>query len=231
MIINTRPIDLAKKTNLLLGESNCNFMHLPLTKIINKVPSSESLRYLKNLKSYDAVIFTSQSAVKHGAKYFQEVLHDQSISVISVGIATQNSLAKLKIPSIVPSSYNSEGLATLIQQNNYQKCLVFCGKQKPRIVQLTQATIDTVSCYESVAEESSDVRKIPKNKKTVILIFTVQSLRLILEKLSSDQIQNLVLVVASHRIKEVAIKYDFKKCIVATEPHDEPMTRAALLEY
>ena len=54
MIINTRPIDLAKKTNLLLGESNCNFMHLPLTKIINKVPSSESLRYLKNLKSYDA---------------------------------------------------------------------------------------------------------------------------------------------------------------------------------
>lgn len=231
MIINTRPVDLGKQTNLLLGQSNCNFMHLPLTKIINKVPSSESLKYLQNIESYDAVIFTSQSAVKHGAKYLQEVLHDQSISVISVGVATQKSLMKLKISSIVPSSYNSEGLAALIQQNNYQKCLVICGEKKPRLIKLTQATINTFSCYESVIEESTDILEIPNNQRIIMLIFTLQSLKIALRKLSKDQIANLVLIVASNRIREVAIECDFKKCVVAIEPHDEEMIRAALLEY
>ena len=74
MIINTRPIDLGKKTNFLLQKSKCRFIHLPLTKIIKTEPSAKALQNVNNLSNYDLLIFTSQSSVIHGAKFCKEFL-------------------------------------------------------------------------------------------------------------------------------------------------------------
>jgi len=69
MIVNTRPIDLGQKTNFLLKKSECNFIHLPLTKIIKIEPSAQAIQNINNLSDYDLLIFTSQSAVTYGAEY------------------------------------------------------------------------------------------------------------------------------------------------------------------
>jgi len=74
MIVNTRPLDLSEKTNSLLTRSKQSFVHIPLTRIFETEPSLQALKYIKNLQNYDVLIFTSQSAVIHGAKFFKEAL-------------------------------------------------------------------------------------------------------------------------------------------------------------
>ena len=69
MIVNTRPGDLSQNTNSLLEKSKQNFIHIPLTKIVKTQPPSEALKHIDNIKDYDVVIFTSQSAVTCGAKF------------------------------------------------------------------------------------------------------------------------------------------------------------------
>ena len=67
MIVNTRPTILANKTNDLLACSGIEFIHEPLTKILGISPPNQALEKLQQLDSYDAIIFTSQSAAKFGS--------------------------------------------------------------------------------------------------------------------------------------------------------------------
>jgi len=232
MIVNTRPIDIGQKTNILLEKSDYNFLHLPLTQILKTEPSSQALKCLKNLSNYDAVIFTSQSAVRHGAKFFQEeYLNHKRIPVISIGLATQDSLLKLKISSTVPPTYDSSGLATVIKEKGYKKCLVFCGEKNPRILSMTNADIDTFPCYVSYDETKVDFEKIKDSNKLVILIYTQQSLEVLTREFKADKMQKIILIAASKRIQQSSKDYAFMKCVVAGSPHDTEMVRAALAEY
>ena len=90
MIVNTRPEDLSQKTNSLLESSHQNFIHIPLTRIIKTEPSSKTLEYINNLKDYDVLIFTSQSAVTYGHKFYQETIAaNKNIHILAIGLATQ----------------------------------------------------------------------------------------------------------------------------------------------
>ena len=74
MIVNTRPTILANKTNDLLACSGIEFIHEPLTKILGISPLNQALEKLHQLDSYDAIIFTSQSAAKFGSPYLQKYI-------------------------------------------------------------------------------------------------------------------------------------------------------------
>ena len=113
---------------------------------------------------------------------------------------------------------------------NYKKCLVFCGEKDPRILTLTDADIDTFPCYASHDEISIDFSKIRDRDKLVILIFTHQSLKVLMKELPLDQNQNVILVVASSRIEEFAIAHGFKNIVLSESPHDKEMVNAALEE-
>jgi len=155
MIVNTRPKDLSQKTNALLERSGKEFIHIPLTKIVKTDPPIKAMQHIKNLKNYDVVIFTSQSAVRYGAKFFQESpFSNINIPILAIGLATQKALDKLNLTSSIPSTFNSEGLANVIEKMGYKKCLVFCGEKKPQILSLTDANIDTFPCYASNDEKN-----------------------------------------------------------------------------
>ena len=86
MIINTRPLTLANKTNQLLKGSGIDFLHNPLTKISSISPSDEDLLKLRQLDSYDVIIFTSQSAAKFGASFLKEHIKDNlEIPIMAIG--------------------------------------------------------------------------------------------------------------------------------------------------
>ncbi len=232
MIVNTRPIDVGQKANILLENSDCNFIHLPLTQILKTEPSSKAMRYLNNLRKYDAVIFTSQSSVKHGGKFFQEkYLNYKKIPVISIGLATQDSLLKLNISSSTPPTYDSSGLATVIKEEGYKKCLVFCGAKNPQILSMTNADIDIFPCYVSHDQINLKFEKIKGLNKLVVLIYTNQSLEVLVREFKTDEIQKIVLIAASKRIEESSKAYSFMKCVIAKSPHDKDMIDAALAEY
>tara|TARA_B100001996_G_scaffold144995_1_gene110378 strand:- start:464 stop:1162 length:699 start_codon:yes stop_codon:yes gene_type:complete len=231
MIVNTRPKDLSQKTNTLLESSGKRFIHIPLTKIIKIDPPLKAMQHIKNLKDYDAVIFTSQSAVRYGAKFFQESpFSNKNIPILAIGLATQEALGKLNLASSIPSTFNSEGLANVIEERGYKKCLVFCGEKNPQILTLTDADIDTFPCYASHDEKNIDVSKVQDKDKLVILLYTHQSIRVLTKELPVNENQRITLIVASKRIEDLAMECGFRDIVLADSPHDIEMVEAALKE-
>tara|TARA_B110000003_G_scaffold174195_1_gene173819 strand:+ start:172 stop:870 length:699 start_codon:yes stop_codon:yes gene_type:complete len=231
MIVNTRPEELSQKTNSLLESSHQNFIHIPFTRIFKTEPSSKTLEYINNLKDYDVLIFTSQSAVTYGHKFYQETIAANiNIPILAIGLATQKSLRTLNLTSSIPPTFDSAGLANAIKQMDYKKGLVFCGEKNPRIATMTDAELDIFPCYASHDETNIDVSKIRDKNKLVILIYTHQSLKILMKELPVNKNQLMVLIVASKRIKGLAEEYGFRNIVLAESPHDKEMVKAALVE-
>ena len=231
MIVNTRPLDLSQKTNSLLTRSQQSFIHIPLTRILKTEPSLQALKYIKNLQNYDVLIFTSQSAVIHGAKFFKEALvANKKIPILAIGLATQESLNKFNLDTSIPPTFDSAGLAHVIKEMDYKKCLVFCGEKNPRIISLTDSDIDTFHCYASHNETIIDISKIRDKDKLIILIYTHQSLKVLIKELPMNKNQQVIFIVASKRIAELTKEYGFRNVILAESPHDKDMVEAALAE-
>jgi uroporphyrinogen-III synthase len=189
------------------------------------------LEYINNLKGYDVLIFTSQSAVIYGRKFYQEaIVANINIPILAIGLATQESLLKFQLTSSTPPTFDSAGLANVIKAMGYKKCLVFCGEQNPRIVTMTDADIDAFPCYASHDETNVDVSKIRNETKLVVLIYTHQSLKVFIKEMPVNENQEAVLIVASRRIEELAKEYGFRKIVLAESPHDKEMVKAALAE-
>ena len=229
MIVNTRPSTLSDKTNELLAHSGEEFIHEPLTKILRISPSPQALSNLKQLASYDIIIFTSQSAAKFGAPHLQQFISKNlNLSIMAIGLATQRVLNEHGLVSDVPSEFNSAGLATLIEQSKHEKCLIFCGEKKPQLRLHTQIKLDTFSCYKVVDEEGLDLDQIIKKPKAVFLVYNMQTLEVLIRHTQIVDLAALNLIVASTRIQESALLHGIKDCVVAKGPHDEEMTEAAI---
>jgi uroporphyrinogen-III synthase len=229
MIINTRPLILADKTNQLLKGSGLDFLHNPLTKISSISPSDEDLLKLRQLDSYDVIIFTSQSAAKFGASFLKEHIKDNlEIPIMAIGLATQAALNDHDLISNVPSAFNSVSLAELIEQGKHEKCLIFCGGKQPQLSFHTPVTLDTFSCYEVIDEESVELSSITGNRKAIFLIYNIQTLEVLVRYSRVADLEKMNLIVASPRIQEAAFNHGIKDCVVAESPHDEEMTEAAI---
>jgi uroporphyrinogen-III synthase len=112
----------------------------------------------------------------------------------------------------------------------YKKCLVFCGEKDPRITAMTDADVDTFPCYASHDENNIDVSEIRDKDKLVILIYTHQSLKVLMKELPMNKNQQVILIVASKRIAELTKEYGFRNIVLAESPHDKEMIEAALSE-
>jgi uroporphyrinogen-III synthase len=169
--------------------------------------------------------------VIYGRKFYQEaIVANINIPILAIGLATQESLLKFQLTSSTPPTFDSAGLANVIKEMGYKKCLVFCGEQNPRIVTMTDADIDAFPCYASHDEINVDVSKIRNETKLVVLIYTHQSLKVFIKEMPVNENQEAVLIVASRRIEELAKEYGFRKIVLAESPHDKEMVKAALAE-
>lgn len=228
MIVNTRPTEISDKTNNLLNELKCDFIHVPFTKIRELEPPASAKILLDKLSNYDALIFTSQSAVKYGVKYFQEKYANVNhIPIISIGLATQKCLNELGISSVVPQTYNSEGISKLIAKKDYRKCIVFCGDKAPQLLSITNADIDVFPCYESRDKKNIDFETIKKLDESIILIYTHQSLEILVKNFKTYEMEKIILICASERIRKLASNYSFKDCVLAKSPLDKDILNAA----
>jgi len=62
------------------------------------------------------------------------------------------------------------------------------------------------------------------------LIYTHQSLKVLIKELPMNKNQQVILIVASKRIAEFTKEYGFRNVILAKSPHDKDMVEAALAE-
>tara|TARA_B110000305_G_scaffold241091_1_gene313791 strand:- start:1712 stop:2416 length:705 start_codon:yes stop_codon:yes gene_type:complete len=229
MIINTRPITLADNSNALLRRSGVEFSHVPMTRIECLAPSELDLSKLKNIERYDVLIFTSQSAVKYSASFLKNYLPaNADLPIIAIGMSTQRVLKEYSLKSILPQSFDSAGIAQMIESKQYKKCLIFCGDKAPQLQQHTSAELEVFSCYQVLEEQAHQLHKVMTSKKVIILIYNIQTLEAIVKNIQGIDLERVWLVVASSRIQERALSQGIEQCQVASGPHDQEMVESAI---
>ena len=229
MIINTRPITLADNSNALLRRSGVEFSHVPMTRIECLAPSELDLSKLKNIERYDVLIFTSQSAVKYSASFLKNYLPaNANLPIIAIGMSTQRVLKECSLKSILPQSFDSAGIAQMIESKQYKKCLIFCGDKAPQLQQHTSAELEVFSCYQVLEEQAHQLHKVMTSKRIIILIYNIQTLEAIVKNIQGIDLERVWLVVASSRIQERALSQGIEQCQVASGPHDQEMVESAI---
>ena len=229
MIINTRPITLADNSNALLRRSGVEFSHVPMTRIECLAPSELDLSKLKNIERYDVLIFTSQSAVKYSASFLKNYLPaNADLPIIAIGMSTQRVLKEYSLKSILPQSFDSAGIAQMIESKQYKKCLIFCGDKAPQLQQHTSAELEVFSCYQVLEEQAHQLHKVMTSKRIIILIYNIQTLEAIVKNIQGINLERVWLVVASSRIQERALSQGIEQCQVASGPHDQEMVESAI---
>ena len=229
MIINTRPITLADNSNALLRRSGVEFSHVPMTRIECLAPSELDLSKLKNIERYDVLIFTSQSAVKCSASFLKNYLPaNADLPIIAIGMSTQRVLKEYSLKSILPQSFDSAGIAQMIESKQYKKCLIFCGDKAPQLQQHTSAELEVFSCYQVLEEQAHQLHKVMTSKRIIILIYNIQTLEAIVKNIQGIDLERVWLVVASSRIQERALSQGIEQCQVASGPHDQEMVESAI---
>jgi len=229
MIINTRPITLADNSNALLRRSGVEFSHVPITRIECLAPSELDLSKLKNIERYDVLIFTSQSAVKYSASFLKNYLPaNADLPIIAIGMSTQRVLKEYSLKSILPQSFDSAGIAQMIESKQYKKCLIFCGDKAPQLQQHTSAELEVFSCYQVLEEQAHQLHKVMTSKRIIILIYNIQTLEAIVKNIQGIDLERVWLVVASSRIQERALSQGIEQCQVASGPHDQEMVESAI---
>jgi uroporphyrinogen-III synthase len=63
--------------------------------------------------------------------------------------------------------------------------------------------------------------------KLVILIYTHQSLKVLMKELPMNKNQQVILIVASKRIAELTKEYGFRNIVLAESPHDKEMVEGS----
>ncbi|MDA7851890.1 uroporphyrinogen-III synthase [Gammaproteobacteria bacterium] len=229
MIINTRPITLADNSNALLRRSGVEFSHVPMTRIECLAPSELDLSKLKNIERYDVLIFTSQSAVKYSDSFLKNYLPaNADLPIIAIGMSTQRVLKEYSLKSILPQSFDSAGIAQMIESKQYKKCLIFCGDKAPQLQQHTSAELEVFSCYQVLEEQAHQLHKVITSKRIIILIYNIQTLEAIVKNIQGIDLERVWLVVASSRIQERALSQGIEQCQVASGPHDQEMVESAI---
>lgn len=229
MIINTRPITLADNSNALLRRSGVEFSHVPMTRIECLAPSELDLSKLKNIERYDVLIFTSQSAVKYSTSFLKNYLPaNADLPIIAIGMSTQRVLKEYSLKSILPQSFDSAGIAQMIESKQYKKCLIFCGDKAPQLQQHTSAELEVFSCYQVLEEQAHQLHKVMTSKRIIILIYNIQTLEAIVKNIQGINLERVWLVVASSRIQERALSQGIEQCQVASGPHDQEMVESAI---
>jgi len=229
MIINTRPITLADNSNALLRRSGVEFSHVPMTRIECLAPSELDLSKLKNIERYDVLIFTSQSAVKYSASFLKNYLPaNADLPIIAIGMSTQRVLKEYSLKSILPQSFDSAGIAQMIESKQYKKCLIFCGDKAPQLQQHTSAELEVFSCYQVLEEQAHQLHKVMTSKRIIILIYNIQTLEAIVKNIQGIDLERVWLVVASSKIQERALSQGIEQCQVASGPHDQEMVESAI---
>ena len=93
---------------------------------------------------------------------------------------------------------------------------------------MTDAEIDIFPCYKSKDKKNVDFERIKKLDKSVILIYTHQSLEILVKNLTTYEMEKIILICASERILKLALNYSFEDCVLAESPLDRDILDAAI---
>lgn len=241
-ILVTRPKQQAINLIQLIEQHGGQAISFPTLEIV-PITTDTAKGSLKNLKSYQWLIFISANAVNFAVTANNgKIGHFTQAKIAAVGKATAKALenASLSVDLIPETGFNTEALlaTTALQQVQNQRILIIrgCGGRETLAQELQKrgAKVDYWEVYQ---------RQIPAiDTAPVINILQQQQLDW-LTVTSSEALQNLItmlqthksllfnvpLVVISERIEEIAKSSGFKKIVVSSSPDDAAILNTMIM--
>jgi uroporphyrinogen-III synthase len=180
---------------------------------IEPVTNQYIMSIIDKINQYDIVIFLSQNAVAYLASLCQHI-NCLTPLVASIGPATSSALARYQIPvDLMPSHYDSEHLASLLQQQDLtdKKILIISGEggrvYLENQLKSSGAYVDKIAVYRRICPPVSKVfiEKVVQIKNSVLIITSCESFENLFEICKTNAAQEWLsrvrMVVVSQRIK------------------------------
>jgi len=242
-VVVTRPHNQTRKICAALKRNRAAIIHFPVLSIMAAENPEPAKNTLRQLATYDVVIFISGNAVHYAVKLAQELkldFHDNRLA--AVGAATRAALEKHGYSvSIVPAtSFTSEALLACepLQRVAGQKILIVRGKGGREYLrqqlQARGAHVDYTEVYQRrlpAQRDATDLSKLPE-RDTAVLIYSAEAAQNLWSLCTVDEkkwLTKATLIVGSERIASEAASTGFtNNPIIAENPGDEAMLQALI---
>ena len=221
----TRPIKQSNELKKKINSKNFNFINCPMLKI---KPIKITKSQIKEIKTADAIIFSSANAVSISKKY----LNSFKKKVFCVGDDTKFACLKNNIKNVFSSNGNVYDLIKLITKKikNRSKKLVYISAKQiavdlPQILKSKKFNVKKIVIYES--EKIKTIQKsilnlIKLNKLNFVTFFSKKTAinfnKLILKYKLQRYLMNVECISLSNSIEKITKKNNFKKYYVCLNP-------------
>ncbi len=232
-VVVTRPADQAESLCSALEERGGHVIRWPAIAIEPIELSRETIHYIKQLKSYDHVIFISVNAASYGIsalrRYDQEL---KGLNVYAVGKSTARALMQAGIDKIkVPKIASSKGLLAMpefdVDVLKGKKCLIFRGiggnEKLAEGLSAREAEVDYAEVYRrQVADSDPEVLVTHwENAQLDLIIVTsiagLDNLFVILGEKNRQHLLSTPLLTVSERVADYAKQKGFHRQILIAE--------------
>jgi uroporphyrinogen-III synthase len=242
-ILVTRPQQQAHNLISLIEQHGGQAIAFPTLEIVPLINPQIANKNLKNLKSYQWLIFISANAVNFAvAANNGKIQNLTQAKIAAVGKATAKALQeqRLMVDLVPESGFNSEALLAMpvLQDIAKQKILIVrgAGGRETLADELKKrgAIVDYWEVYQRQMPviETTFVVNLLKQQQlhwlTVTSIEAVQNLVMMLA-LQKTLLLNVPLVVISERIKQAAQAHGFKKIVVSSSPDDAAILNTMIM--
>lgn len=223
-ILNTRPEFSSQSTTQVFEDNGFAVINLPCIEITDIKNRDEIISKLKQISDTDAVIFTSQHAVKFAYQLNPELNLTKENTVITVGTKTAELLEQQCHADIwVPEKQNSQGVIELLQNLKDIKSIKLISAANGRdeiqlFAQKQGIKLEQINVYHRQLPQTNPKisQQIEQNNKLITLatsVTTIKNLKHLVTEATWQHLQNQRIACASQRIAQEAKKQGFKKLI------------------
>ncbi len=240
-VVVTRPHAQARKICAVLERNQATIVHFPvlsITTVENPEPAKDVLR---QLATYDIVIFISSNAVHYAVKLARELKLDfHGNRLAAVGTATKAALEGhgYRVGIAPATGFTSEALLACepLQQVAGQKILIVRGEGGREYLrqqlQTRGAQVDYAEVYQRklpVQRDTTDLSRLP-DRDTAVLIYSAEAARNLWSLCTADEkkwLTRVTLIVGNERIAEAVAAIGLtNNPVTAENPSDEAMLQA-----
>lgn len=215
----TRPQDQSATMFQMLQARGAMVIPFPTIRIESPTDSRPLAQALRELDTFQRVIFTSVNGVAYTWKYLQRSWPD-SVRVAAIGPATATALRMRGVtPDFVPSKYIAEALAEGLTSVQDQKILLpRASRSRPALARLLRAAganVTAVTAYETHMNHPGDTAYAALAHGTDIVTFTSGSTVEGFAAVAPDSRLPVTAACIGPITTRVATKVGFKVAVVA----------------
>ncbi len=242
-VLVTRPQHQAAPLTQLIAQYGGEAIGFPTLEIVPVTNLEANKQQLKNLKTYQWLIFVSANAVNFAvAANNGKIGHLTQTKIAAVGKATAKALQTigLTVDLLPETGFNSEALLASedLQQVENQQVLIVrgVGGRETLADELKKrgAKVDYWQVYQRqipVIDTAPVIALLKQQQLDILIITSAESLQNLIIMLEPNKslLLDIPLVVISERIKQIAEIAGFKKIVVSSSPDDAAILNTMIM--